>query len=90
MTESEKNLQLVSKFSLKPKMLSTSDYFNNYSFQQSHDLQMHLQDSKMNIFNQMNLNVKPSSLLDSPILKDELSSNRLNHVPFGIASVWYV
>lgn len=89
MTESEKNLNLVSKFSLKPKMLSNSDaYYNNYNFHtQNSDLQMHVQDSKINVFNQMNLNVKPSPLLDSPVIKD---GSRITHVPFGIANVWYV
>lgn len=71
-------------------MLSTADaYFNNYNFHaQNSELQMHLQDSKINIFNQMNLNVKPSPLLDAPVMKEE-SPNLLNHIPFGIASFWY-
>ncbi|XP_035224740.1 lysine-specific demethylase 7B-like, partial [Stegodyphus dumicola] len=85
-TESEKNLNLVSKFSLKPKLLSNSDpFYGNFNFQsQSSDIKFHLQDSKM-MLDQMNMGLNPSLFVDSQ-LKDGLVPHRNSSVPFGIAN----
>ncbi|XP_054711252.1 histone lysine demethylase PHF8-like [Uloborus diversus] len=86
-TESEKNLDLVSKFSLKPKMLQGSDpFYEGFDFQsQNSEMQLRLQESKM-IFDQMNLDLKSPVFLDHS-LKSGAILSRSNAVPFGIANI---
>ncbi|KAG8186564.1 hypothetical protein JTE90_020863 [Oedothorax gibbosus] len=79
-TESEKNLNLVSQFSLKPP--NSELFYDDFNFQaQSSDMQLHLQDSKM-MFDKMNIDIK--SLLNSSALKEGIVNRNLS-VPFGIA-----
>ncbi|XP_042896884.1 histone lysine demethylase PHF8 isoform X2 [Parasteatoda tepidariorum] len=84
-TESEKNLDLVSKFSLTSKTLPNSDNFYdglNFNQAQSSGLQFNLQDSKI-MFDKMNIDL--NSLMEASSMKDGSIINRTLSVPFGIA-----
>ncbi|GBN47334.1 hypothetical protein AVEN_16687-1, partial [Araneus ventricosus] len=83
-TESEKNLNLVSQYSLKSKVSPNSDlFYDDFPFQaQNSDMQLHIQDSKM-MLDKMNIDLK--SFLDSASLKEGTLANRNLSAPFGIA-----
>ncbi|GFQ66049.1 lysine-specific demethylase 7A [Trichonephila clavata] len=83
-TESEKNLNLVSQYPLKPKISPNSDiFYDDFPFHsQNPDMQLHMQDSKM-MLDKMNIDIK--SFLDSASLKEGAIVNRNITVPFGIA-----
>ncbi|XP_055937481.1 histone lysine demethylase PHF8-like isoform X2 [Argiope bruennichi] len=83
-TESEKNLSLVSQYSLNSKVSPNSDlFYDEFPFQaQNSDMQLHIQDSKM-MLDKMNIDFK--SFLDSASLKDGAIANRNLSAPFGIA-----
>ncbi|PRD23969.1 UNVERIFIED_CONTAM: kdm7a [Trichonephila clavipes] len=68
-TESEKNLNLVSQYPLKPKISPNSDiFYDDFPFHsQNPDMQLHMQDSKM-MLDKMNIDIK--SFLDSASLKE--------------------